>query len=301
MIKLFDRVLIAVGDAEQDSELLRYSRVVADLSKDVERYFVHVLGWSNQATFKQEPATHAQTQRTLEENVALNGGTDNRTRCLVLHGNVVDRLLESAAELGADLILVGHSGPGGRRSLARRLAMQAPCSVWMRPRGSTLRVRRILAAIDYSEPSAYALSIASHLARRSGSSECLALHVYLNDGSAGLEEYRASDRAHEREAFERFTAPLDTAAIHVQPLLEEAASVAHAVDRVAQSKGADLVVMGSRGQSRSTSILLGSESEHVLMESRIPVLIAKRRGERIGLLQALLDRNFHLQDPPRFG
>jgi len=38
-----------------------------------------------------------------------------------------------------------------------------------------------------------------------------------------------------------------------------------------------------------------------MMESKVPVLIAKRRGERIGLLQALLDRNFHLQEPPRFG
>ena len=58
---------------------------------------------------------------------------------------------------------------------------------------------------------------------------------------------------------------------------------------------------GSRGQSRSASLLLGSESDHMLMETKIPVLIAKRRGERIGLLEALLGRDFHLQDSPRFG
>jgi hypothetical protein len=67
------------------------------------------------------------------------------------------------------------------------------------------------------------------------------------------------------------------------------------------SDPADLVVMGGRGQSRSVSILLGSESEGVMMESTIPVLIAKHRGERVGLLQALIDRKFHLQEPPRFG
>jgi SulP family sulfate permease len=301
-MKLFERVLVAVKDVDQDVDLLRYSRIIRDLSDDVELYFVHVLGWSSQARFKEGPATHAQTLRTLEEKVALHCGADSAVRCLVLHGNVVDRLLESAAELAADLILVGHgSEHSGRRSLARRLAMQAPCSVWMRPQNSGTHVRRVLAAIDYSEPSAYALSIASHIARRAGSAECLALHVYLNEGSTGAEEYRASDRAREREAFERFAAPLDTAAIDLQPLLEEGASVAHAVDRLAQSQSVDLVVMGSRGQSRSASVLLGSESEHVLMESKIPVLIAKRRGERIGLLRALLDRNFHLQDPPRFG
>ena len=116
-----------------------------------------------------------------------------------------------------------------------------------------------------------------------------------------MEEYRASDRAREREAFDRFSAPLDTAAVEVEPVLVEGVSVAESVNRLAESDPMDLVVMGSRGQSQSASILLGSESEGVMMESRIPVLIAKRPGERIGLLQALLDRKFALQEPPRFG
>jgi nucleotide-binding universal stress UspA family protein len=76
--------------------------------------------------------------------------------------------------------------------------------------------------------------------------------------------------------------------------------VGHAVDRIAGSHAVDLVVMGSRGQSPSLSTLLGSESEQVLMESKVPVLIAKRRGERIGLLQALLDRDFRMHEPPLF-
>jgi SulP family sulfate permease len=302
MKKLFERVLVAVGDPEQDAGLLQYSRIIRNLSDDAEHCFVHVLEWPGQSRFKEGPATHAQTLRMLEEQVALHYGADTHARCLVLHGNIVDSLLESAAELAADLILVGHSREhGGRRSLARRLAMQAPCSVWMRPQDSISSLRCVLAAIDYSEPSAYALSMAGHIARRAGNPEFLALHVYLNQGSVGAEEYRIPEQAREREAFERFAEPLDIASVHVRPVLEEGASVTHALDRLAESQGVDLVVMGSRGQSRSASILLGSESEHVLMETKIPVLIAKRRGERMGLLQALLDRDFHLQEPPRFG
>jgi nucleotide-binding universal stress UspA family protein len=159
----------------------------------------------------------------------------------------------------------------------------------------------VVAAIDYSGHSAFALSVAGHIARRAGSSTCRALHVYLNEASTATDEYKASDRAREREAFERFTAPLDTAAVEVNPVLVEGVSVAESVNRLAESDPMDLVVMGSRGQSRSVSILLGSESEGVMMESKIPVLIAKRRGERIGLLQALIDRQFQLQEPPRFG
>jgi nucleotide-binding universal stress UspA family protein len=125
--------------------------------------------------------------------------------------------------------------------------------------------------------------------------------VYFDDVIAGSDEYRRMARRGEQAAFERFAAPLDTAGIPVRPLFEESSTVANAVDRIAESAGADLIVMGSRGQSRSAGILLGSESDHMLMEAKLPVLITKRRGERIGLLQALLDRDLHVGDPPRFG
>lgn len=298
-MKLFQRVLVAVGDVNEEGDLLRYARVLRDISCGAEFYFVHVLGWPSPQSFRQEPLTHAEAVRRLEESVAAHCGADYRARCLVRHGNAVDCLLECAAELMADLILVGHAREHrGRRSIARRLAMQAPCSVWMRPRNSRSSISQVWAAIDYSEPASYALSVASQIARLAGSSDCIGLRVYRHEASAGSQEHPLLVR--EREAFERFTAPLDTAGLEVRPVLEEGASVVHVVNRLASARNIDLVVMGSRGQSRSASTLLGSESEDVLMESKVPVLIAKRRGERIGLLQALLDRDFGY-GRPQFG
>jgi sulfate permease, SulP family len=300
-MKLFERVMIAVDAGATGVDLIRYTRVIASVLGDAEFCFVHVLGWSSHSQFRSEPTTHAQALQSLADDVTVHFGT-GRTRCLVLHGNLVDSLLETAAELGADLILVGHASEhSGRRSLARRLAMQAPCSVWMKPAKAPLTLRRVLAAVDYSGHSAYAMSVAGHIARGAGAPRLRALRVFLNEASLTVDEYQAADRAREREAFARFTAPLDTASVDVEPVLVEGASVAETVNRLTESEPLDLVVMGSRGQSRSASILLGSESEGVMMESKVPVLIAKQRGERIGLLQALLDRNFHLQEPPRFG
>jgi nucleotide-binding universal stress UspA family protein len=299
---LFQRILIAVGADESDMDLIRYARVLAALSPGVECHFLHVLGWPGRIRSEAPPLTHQQALRWLEDAVTRNFGVGRGITSQVLHGNLVDSVLETAVESAADLILVGHaSGKSGRRALARRLAMKAPCSVWMRPEGSASAIRRVLAAIDYSSHSAYALSVAAHLARRAGNATCLALHVYFDDAVVRAEGAQALARARERQSYDRFTAPLDMAGLTVEPLFEEGADVAHAVDRVAGPAGVDLVVMGSRGQSASASILLGSESEHVLMESHIPVLIVKRHGERIGLLQALLDREFTIQNPPRFG
>jgi nucleotide-binding universal stress UspA family protein len=269
-MKLFERVLVAVGTGEAGLDLMRYARGLAGVLDGALFTFVHVLGWSK------EPVTHADALHRLQQDAAEHFG-DATAPCMVIHGVVVDRLLETAAETAADLILLGHARElSGRRSLARRLAMQSQCSVWMKPFKAPANFRRVLAGVDYSEPSAYALSVAGHLAKRIGSNECRALHVSLNE-SGGPEPI---DLDRERAAFDRFAAPLDTAGVRVTPVLIEAAAVADAVSQIAEAEPVDLVVMGSRGQSRSITILLGSESEHVLMDSRTPVLITKRTSVR---------------------
>ena len=77
-----------------------------------------------------------------------------------LRDPLLDAVLQEVVAVRADLVLVG-AGPAGsdRRALVRRLAMQAPCSVWMAPAGVKASIRRILAPIDFSPRSADALQI----------------------------------------------------------------------------------------------------------------------------------------------
>ena len=295
---LFRRVLVAV-DLE-DPEIVSYARILPRLSPDVECRFLHVLGWPGRSPAEKPHLTHSQALQKLQQVVSSCYGGTNAI-CQVLHGTVIDQLLETAAETVTDLILVGHkSEHSQRRSLARRLAMKAPCSVWMRPNGGPQDVRRVLAAVDFSTPSAYALSTAARIARNLETEECLALHVYFDEAMPEEAEQRVN-HAEILEKFDRFLAPLDIHGIKMRSVIEASPNVVHAIQRLAQQEQADLVVMGNRGQTRSASILLGSESEHMLMETQVPVLVVKRRGERIGLLEALFDRDFHLPEAPRFG
>ena len=48
-------------------------------------------------------------------------------------------------------------------------------------------------------------------------------------------------------------------------------------------------------------MLIGSETEHTLQESRRPVLAVKRFGSHLRLVQALLDPRFRQREGPRFG
>jgi nucleotide-binding universal stress UspA family protein len=211
----------------------------------------------------------------------------------VLPGPLVDRLLAHAAEKGVDLLFVGdHGGPADRKRLARRLAMKAPCSVWLVPEGSPATLQRVLIPIDFSEPAADSLRVATSLARLSGDAECLVLHAYFNEAVITYEEYDQVLRGQEKQAYQQFIAPINCQGVKVTPLFEEGVNAAHVIGRVVERHGVDLIVMATRGRSRSAAILLGSVTEEMILETRVPLLAVKHFGARLGVLQALLDRRF---------
>jgi len=223
------------------------------------------------------------------------------TQCHVIKGDVTDRLLGFAAEYETDFVLLGHRrAHSGRRSLARRLAMQAPCSVWMVPEGSAARLQKILIPIDFSKTAADCLHVGTALAELVGEEQALALHVYFNQANVTYDEYDEIIRNDRQEAFRIFASRINLHGVDVVPLFEEAENVAHAVNRVATETGSDLIVMGTRGRSRSAAVLLGSATEQTIIETTIPILAVKHFGARLRLLQALLNPGSRKSGSPRF-
>ena len=181
-------------------------------------------------------------------------------------------------------MLVGHGARASRPAGAGPPAGdEGACSVWMVPEG----LARSLSAHPRrrsTSPSTAAdtLQVAVALARASGAAECLALHVYFNEAVTTYEEYDQVLRGQEAEAYEKFVAPIDCQGVRVTPLFEEGANVAHVIGRVAEREAADLIVMATRGRSRSAAILLGSVTEETIIETRVPLLAVKHFGAADG-------------------
>ena len=290
----FRHMMVGLTQTERDTDLIRYAAMLARLHTAIEIRFVHVLPKSGIAL---DSTGHDTTQAAIERRVAeffLNVPDSARVYCHVLKGPLVDRLLTFVAEQEIDLILVGHQldQPVGGASLVRRLAMQAPCSVWIVPDGSRLRLEQILVPIDFSEGAADALVVATSMARLAAGAECMPLHVYFNEAVLTYEEDDPIVRGREEDAYQQFVAPIDCRDVKMNPMFVEAANVAHAIHRVASEQSVDLKVISTRGRSRSAAILLGSVAEGVIIEARTPVLVVKHFGARLGLLQMLLDRTF---------
>jgi nucleotide-binding universal stress UspA family protein len=145
--------------------------------------------------------------------------------------------------------------------------------------------KRILVATDGSELSARAVTKAIGLASALGA-ELFALKVVHLQHEAhwdgGMNHERAAHaklEAQQAEQAQAIVAAVKESAqgsgIRVTPLTAKAVSVADALIEAAQQNGCDLVVMASHGRSGLARVLLGSETQHVLTHSQIPVLVIR--------------------------
>ena len=290
----FRRVAVGLARNETDAPLIRYAAMVCSLGTVEEVRFVHVLSRASgpQPMVTDHATVQSELMRTVEQRFSP-APPKVRVHCDVLDGPLTDQLLSHTAQQQVDLLLVGHGrNHSGRRALARRLAMKAPCSVWMVPQGAPATLAKILVPVDFSEHAADTMRVACSMAKLSGIAECLALHVYFNEAVVTYEGYDAVLRGQEEEAWRKFIAPIDCQGVSVTPIFEESSHVAATIGRIAEREGADLIVMGTRGRSRSAAILLGSVTEDMIIDAKIPLLAVKHFGARIGVLQALLDRGF---------
>lgn len=292
----FRHLLVGLRLADSDAAVMRHAAMLADLGWVAEVHFLHVLVGGG--------TSHEEALARVDETVRAHFpfiSDKVRVTTEVARGPLLDRLLERTAELEIDVVMVGcEPDPARRGPLGRRLAMKAPCSVWVVPRDARAEVSRLLVPVDFSEPSSDAMAVALSMARRARVEACVPLHVYFNDAAATYDDYDAVLKGREREAWDAFAAPLDLSGVKVVPLMEEGAVVAHVIERTAEAQHADLIVMSTRGRTRSAAILLGSVTEQVLSETRIPTLVVKHFGARMGLLQVLLDRRFRERPGPHF-
>ena len=296
-MSVFTRPLVPLSLSEPDVELLRYVRLLASLETWETVQFAHVV---TDRTHELEEAERASLlDRMRAEGAAHFAGREARMELDVVHGPRLDEILSLAIEDRHDLIVLGHRRDRkGRRSLARRLAMVAPCSVWLVPQGAACALSNILVPVDFSSYSADALALAVSLAAARGLKRCRTVHVYFDPSTVRYDERVAEIQGKEEEAFAQMVAGVDCQGVAVEPIFEESSHPSEAILRVAERTASDLIVMNTRGRSCAAAVLLGSVTSDTLAATKIPLLAVKHFGGSISLLQALLNhRTWERQAP----
>jgi nucleotide-binding universal stress UspA family protein len=213
-------------------------------------------------------------------------------------GSPAPLILERAATLPADLIVMGTHGTSGFQhlmlgSVTERVLRRAVCPVLtVPPRAhatSRIPFRRLLCAIDFSESSMAAMQFALSLAEESDARLTL-LHVLewpweeppsprLEDlppeQGAALAEYR---RYREKMALMRLEAlaPDAMRASH-RPVARLSNGKPYVqILEVANEEGSDLIVVGVHGRNPFDMMVFGSTTNQVVRRAACPVLTLRR-------------------------
>lgn len=198
---------------------------------------------------------------------------------------------ERAAELGADLVVVGTRGHTGLKhvllgSVAERTVHDAPCSV-LTVKGDGEPVfppTNVAVGVDFSEPADRALTIARELASEFGAKLHLVHALDLRIPFVTPYEVSVPDAFIEsaREAalqkLEALVAEARAAGIEAVSHLASAAP-SSALSEAAEQIGADLLVTGSRGLTGLKHVVLGSVAERTLRHAPCSVLTVKPRED----------------------
>ncbi|GAA4817174.1 universal stress protein [Litoribaculum gwangyangense] len=143
-------------------------------------------------------------------------------------------------------------------------------------------MKKIIVPIDFSEHSEYALRTATKLAKKYNA-EILALHMLeMSDlmltASDGLQYEKASFFIKlSEQKFEQFLKKDYLKDVHITPIIKHF-KVFSEVDDVAKKHHADLIIMGSHGASGMKEFFVGSNTERVVRNAEIPVLVVKNKG-----------------------
>lgn len=209
------------------------------------------------------------------------------------------RVLLDEAE-GAQLLVVGSGGRCGLRGLWRRsvavgVSAQASCPVVVvRPPRVAVDADwsppRVVVGVDGSESCLPAVAFALRAARQRGI-PLVAVHAWTPDLPADLEAVCGPPEMAEASARRTLDRVLDRlpelTAVPVHAALRRGDPTHALVD---QSRGAALLVIGTRGRGRVLGKVLGSVSQAVLRDGRCPLAVIRRLGAPTARSAAEADR-----------
>ncbi|MFG4001319.1 universal stress protein [Flavobacterium aquidurense] len=142
-------------------------------------------------------------------------------------------------------------------------------------------MKQILVPTDFSEPAENALKVAAQIAKKNNS-EIIILHILelpsqMNDavlGGASIPETMLFIKKANEMLDEVSSRPyLD--GIWITEIVKIDKPI-HGISQVSKEHNADLIVMGSHGSSGIEELLLGSNTEKMVRNSEIPVLVIKK-------------------------
>jgi len=272
---VFRRILVGTDGSPRAEEAARQAVLLAGaLAATLDVLYVVDTAHAHPADVEAEgEAALARVAR-----LAADAGVQAPTRLVA--GEPDATLVAEALEHGTDLLCVGPDAGilGGAIRIghvAAHVVREASCSVLLAREGGPSFPRRIACGVDGSEGSVATATLAAQLAAATGA-ELRLLHVIPIFRGDNAEWTLDPEEPSPPELEPSVHAAVASGVVPVREMAmgrPESAIVA-----AASRDGTDLVVVGHRGVTGVTRVLLGSVSEHVMTHAPCSVLVARPRA-----------------------
>lgn len=242
------------------------------------------------------PASSDDVLVAVRQFAHVDARTGVSTELLTRDGDVVAEILALAGTMPADLLVLGTHGRAGFErlalgSVAEKVLRRAACPVLSVPPrapdvvpATPVVYRRILCAVDFSEPAMLALRFASSLAQEADA-HLTVLHVmeygmqewpdlydtFMTNTRVSLQEFRQECERISRERLELAVPEEVRRYCTVEPVLAEGKPYREIL-RVAADRQSDLIVMGVSGRGALDLMIFGSATQQVVRMAKCPVL-----------------------------
>ena len=223
--------------------------------------------------------------------LASSGTTRPAGKLIEGHGSIVGAIIGFASKRRSDLIVVGAKGSGGFKelllgSVAGGVVTHALVPVLVVRRLPSLKGRlfgHVLAAVDGSEASKEAVSIAAALANSAGA-KLTTLHVICIPSAAymsGTSGTASAEETARREAEGYLAQARETAeacgTVPKPRIVEDLQSPVRGITEFASRNAVELIVMGTRGLGGFKKLLLGSVASGVISYAPCSVMVVRNR------------------------
>jgi nucleotide-binding universal stress UspA family protein len=215
---------------------------------------------------------------------------------LVLDGSVTEELLKYVQIKQIDLLIVGRKlGLKGLGIVPQKLARKVPASILFVPEGRQPLLSKILVSVDFSNNSRMALEEAIELANKSNASSIALLHTYrlpLGYYKTGKTEaeFDVIAKTIAEKKCGQFLNEIDTKGIDIKPYFvnSKEQDTYEAIYDFALEQQASIVIIGGKGHTNVSALVLGSTAEKLIsVDIDIPLLVVKDKKATYGLLEIL--------------
>ncbi len=193
-----------------------------------------------------------------------------------------------------DLIIMGRKETlAGSGSLAKGIAKKAPCSILMLQEKRAAKLpKKIMVPTDFSDHTEMIYEFSERICNDLNA-ELVPVHLYhvphgYSKTGKSFEEFSEIMKENANHDFKKFLHKNHHSDLECHFVLNDGLDEGKLLLAEAEKINADMILLGSRGRTKSAAILLGSVAEKLVMVNNVlPMLIFKKKGETVGFFEAL--------------